>query len=80
MQGGQDCKMTKPREKSVPSRQPGPEGGPSCSTPSPKGQRAIVCVSPCPRPLQAQKSHCPSPPPRWGGVSSLVEVRGWVLG
>lgn len=59
-------------KKSVPSCQPGPEGGPSRPTPCPKGQRAIVCAPPSPQQPQAQKSHCPSLHPE--GVSSLVEV------
>lgn len=45
---GLTCRLSRPRGKSVPLCQPGPEGGPSCSTPSPKGQKAIVCAPPCP--------------------------------
>ena len=53
--------------------------------PPPKGQRAIVCAPPCPQQLQAQKSYCPLPAPRWGrsvlaGGGERPLPSGWVVG
>lgn len=68
--GGQAGKMNKPREKSVPSCQPGPEGGPSCSTPSPRDKGLLSVPHPAPHgprhkspivhPLHPDGEECPS--------------------